>query len=48
MSFKVSDNKILKKYKKIWEKVANLLTIKFDSKPIDGDVDKCIKNKNLW
>ena len=34
MSFKVSDNKLLKKYKKIWEKVANLLTIKFDSEPI--------------
>ena len=23
MSFKVSDNKLLKKYKKIWEKVGN-------------------------
>ena len=45
MSFKVSDNKILKKYKKIWEKVANLLTIKFDSKPFYGDVDKYIKTK---
>ena len=45
MSFKISDNKILKKYKKIWEKVANLLTIKFDSEPIYGDVDKYIKRK---
>ena len=45
MSFKVSDNKILKKYKKIWEKVANLLTIKFDSEPIYGDEDKYIKTK---
>ena len=45
MSFKVSDNKILKKYKKIWEKVANLLTIKFESEPIYGDVDKYIKTK---
>ena len=45
ISFKVSDNKILKKYKNIWEKVANLLTIKFDSKPIYGDVDKKIKTK---
>ena len=43
MSFKVSDNKILKKYKKICEKVANLLTIKFDSEPIYGDVDKYTK-----
>ena len=40
-----SDNKILKKYKKIWEKVANLLTIKFDSEPIYGDVGKYIKTK---
>ena len=32
-------------YKKIWEKVANLLTIKFDSEPIYGDVDKYIKTK---
>ena len=45
MSFKISDTKILKKYKKIWEKVANLLTIKFDSEPIYGDVDKYIKRK---
>ena len=45
MSFKISDNKILKKYKKIWEKVANLLTIKFDSEPIYGDADKYIKRK---
>ena len=43
--FKVSDNKILKKYKNIWEKVVNLLTIKFDSEPIYGDVDKYIKTK---
>ena len=34
MSFKVSDNKLLKKYKKIWEKVRNLLNIKFDSEPV--------------
>ena len=40
MSFKVSDNKLLKKYKKIWEKVDNLLNIEFDSEPVHGDVDK--------
>ena len=45
MSLKVSDNNILKKYKKIWEKVANLLTIKFDNKPIYGDEDNYIKTK---
>ena len=27
MSFKVNDNKLLKKYKKIWEKAGNLLNI---------------------
>ena len=31
ISFQVSDNKLLKKYKKIWEKVGNLLNIEFDS-----------------
>ena len=28
---KVSDNKLLKKYKKIWERVGNLLNLEFDS-----------------
>ena len=45
MSFKVSDNKVLKKYKKIWEKVGNLLNIEFDSEPVYGDVDKYIKTE---
>ena len=45
MSFKVSDNKLLKKYKKICEKVANLLTIKFDSEPFYGNADRYIKIK---
>ena len=45
MSFKVSDNKLLKKYKKIWEKVGNLLNIEFDSEPVYGDVDKYINTK---
>ena len=40
MSFKVCDNKLLKKYKKIWEKVGNLLNIEFDSEHVYGDVDK--------
>ena len=43
MSFKASDNKLLKKYNKIWEKVSNLINIKFDSKPDRGDNDKYIK-----
>ena len=45
MSFKVSDNKLLKKYNKIWERVINILTIEFDSEPVYGDVDKYIKTK---
>ena len=31
ISFKVIDNKLLKKYTKIWEKVCILMNIKFDS-----------------
>ena len=42
MSFKVSDNMLLKKYKKIWEKVGNILSIEFVSEPVYGDVDKYI------
>ena len=45
MSFKVSDNKLLKKYNKICEKINNLLNIKFDSEPVYGDGDKYIKTK---
>ena len=40
MSFKVIDNKLLKKYTQIWKKVRNLLNIKFDSEPVYGDNDK--------
>ena len=43
MSFKVIDNKLLKKYNKIWEKTSNSMNIKFDSEPIYGDNDKYIK-----
>ena len=31
MSLKVDDNKLLKKYNKIWEIISNLLNIEFDS-----------------
>ena len=40
MYFKVDDNKLLKKYNKIWEKISNLMNIEFDSEPIYGDGDK--------
>ena len=49
MPFKVSDNKLLRKYNKIWEKVGNLLNVEFDSEPVFGDKDKYIKTKkNVW
>ena len=40
MSFKISDEKQLKTYTKIWEKLRLILNIKFDSEPIFGDNDK--------
>ena len=45
MSFKVSDNKLLKKNNKIWEQISNLMNIEFDSEPVHGDRDKYIKTK---
>ena len=45
MSFKVNDNKLLKKYTKIWRKISNLMNIEFDSEPVYGDNDKYIKTK---
>ena len=45
MSFKVGDNKLLRKYNKIWEKISNLMNIEFDSEPVYGDNDKYIKTK---
>ena len=45
MSFKTSDNKLLKRYSKIWERVSSLLNVELDSKPVYGDSDKYIKKK---
>ena len=45
MSFKVSDNKLLKKYKKIWARISNLMNIEFDSETVYDDNDKYIKAK---
>ena len=45
MSFQVIDNKLLKRYDKIWGKVNSLMNIKFDSEPAYGDNDKYIKTK---
>ena len=45
MSFRVSDNKLLKKCNKIWQRVSNFMNIEFDSEPVYGDNDKYIKKK---
>ena len=45
MFFKVDDNKLLKEYNKIWEKISILMNIEFDSEPVYGDNDKYIKTK---
>ena len=46
MSFKVTDNKLLKEYIRIWGKFSNLMNIKCDSEPAYGDNDKYIKTKS--
>ena len=46
LSFKVSDEKLLKKYTKIWERVSNSINTKFNSEPVYGDHDKYI-NTNI-
>ena len=43
--FKVGDNKLLKKYNKIWENISNLMNIEFDSEPFYDDNGKYIKTK---
>ena len=45
MSFKANDNKLLKKYIRIWEIISNSLNIEFDSEPVYDDNDKYIKTK---
>ena len=45
MSFKVTYKKLLNNYTKIWEKVNNLMDIKFDSEPAYGHNNKYIKTK---
>ena len=37
MSFKVIENKLLKKYTKIQERVSSFMNIEFDSGPVCGD-----------
>ena len=45
MSFKVGDNKLFKKYNKIWEKISNIMNIELGNEPVYGDNDKYIKTK---
>ena len=45
MSFKGTDNKLLKKEIKTWERVKNLMNIESDSEPVYGDNDKYIETK---
>ena len=45
MSFKVNDNRLLKKYTKIRKNLSILMNIEFDSEPVYGDNDKYIKTK---
>ena len=45
MSFKVIDNKLLKNYTKIWERVSRLMSRELDSEPLYGDNDKYIETK---
>ena len=45
MPRKVTDKQLLKKYSKVWEKVEELLNVKFESIPVYGEDDKYIKTK---
>ena len=45
MFLKVDDNKLFKRYNRIWEIISNLLHIKFDSEPLYGDDKKYINTK---
>ena len=45
LPFKVNDDRLLKKYTKIWGIVKIIMNIGFDSEPVYGDNDKYIKAK---
>ena len=45
MSFRVNNNKPLKNYHNIWEKVEKLMITDFESKSVYGDDDRYIKTK---
>ena len=45
MPLKVDDNKLFKKYCRIWRTISGLLGIEFDSEPVYRDTDSYIKAK---
>ena len=45
ISFKVNDNRLLKKCTKIWKRVSIFMDIEFNNEPIYGDNDNHIKTK---
>ena len=45
LSYKVNDTELSKRYIKTWERVSNLMSIKFHSEPVSDDNDKHIKTK---
>ena len=45
ISLKFDDNRLLRKYTKIWGKVSILTIVEFDSEPVHGDNNKYIKTK---
>ena len=45
MSLKVNDKKLFKNYNKIWKKIEELISTKFNTKPTYGDDEKYIKAK---
>ena len=45
ISFKVTDKNLLKMYTEIWEKVNNLMDIKFDNEPVYVDKNEYINTK---
>ena len=47
ISFKVGDNKLVKKYNKLWEKINILMNIEFDSEPVYGDNEHFWKSVNM-
>ena len=44
--FKVNDNRPLKQYTEVWQRVRILINREFDGEPVDGYQDKYIKVKS--